>query len=225
MSQSGGGSPLRLAHGWRLARPASASPEEIRDFIRPAVRAIPRSIVRRLNPCTIFLAERLEGSRVASRWTETDHALEIHAASAGVSPHDLALELLRCVCQALWERLNFQEEADWLRRLQAEWDAGVAGEIDEEAFQKKRRLLRKGQGPPGPRRVRIYLREAFAGSAAEYVHALWHDVTIRSGPEHLPARWLRRRLQLLSAWFPPDRGYRLFPGPARPCRPAADELA
>jgi hypothetical protein len=39
---------------------------------------------------------------------------------------------------------------------------------------------------------------------------LWHDVEVRSGPDYLPAPQLRRRLELLSLWFPFDRGYRLF---------------
>jgi hypothetical protein len=54
---------------------------------------------------------------------------------------------------------------------------------------------------------------SFAGTAAEYVHCLWHEVTVRQGPDHLPPQWLRRRLELLAGWFPPDPGYRLFPPP------------
>jgi len=41
-------------------------------------------------------------------------------------------------------------------------------------------------------------------------------VEVRSGPDYLPAPQLRRRLELLSLWFPPDRGYRLF-SPSAPC--------
>jgi hypothetical protein len=36
-------------------------------------------------------------------------------------------------------------------------------------------------------------------------------VEVVSGPEHLPAQQLRRRLELFSSWFPPDRGHRLHP--------------
>ena len=46
----------------------------------------------------------------------------------------------------------------------------------------------------------------------QYIHSLWHDVTVRTSEEHLPAQWLRRRLEFLARWFPPDRGHRLFPG-------------
>jgi hypothetical protein len=51
------------------------------------------------------------------------------------------------------------------------------------------------------------------GTAAEHVHCLWHEVTIRIGPDYLPAERLRQRLKLMARWFPPDRGHRLFPAP------------
>jgi len=60
------------------------------------------------------------------------------------------------------------------------------------------------------RHLEAYARASFAGTAAEYVHALWHDVTARSGPDYLDAGRLRIRLKLLASIFPPDAGYRLF---------------
>jgi hypothetical protein len=95
--------------------------------------------------------------------------------------------------------------------LSAEIEAGVSGEIDEEALAEKRALLGSRVSARSRRRLERYARASFAGTAAEYIHCLWHDVTVRSGPEHLPAPWLRRRLQMLAGWFPPNRGYRLFP--------------
>jgi len=59
--------------------------------------------------------------------------------------------------------------------------------------------------------LEIYGAASFAGTAAEYIHCLWHDVTIRSGRDFLPARQLKARLDLLSRWFPPAPGHRLFP--------------
>jgi hypothetical protein len=59
----------------------------------------------------------------------------------------------------------------------------VTGEIDELALDEKRALL-------AGRRKRLdrYGGASFAGTAAEYVHSLWHDVTIRTGRDYLPAR-------------------------------------
>ena len=131
-------------------------------------------------------------------------------ATEGVSHHDLALELLLCVGQALWERtIPGEREAYW-KLLGEEIEEGVSGEIDEQALTEKSALLASRASARSRRRFDRYARASFAGTAAEYVHCLWHNVKVRRGPEHLSARWLRRRLEMLARWFPPDRGYRLF---------------
>ena|SRR2546430_12785496 len=88
---------------------------------------------------------------------------------------------------------------------------GVSGEIDEEALKEKRALFSRRACARSRTHLERYACASFAGTVAEYVHCLWHDVTVRTGREHLPSVWLRRRLQLLARWFPPDRGHRLFP--------------
>lgn len=199
---------MRLAHGWELAPPARAA--LVGEFIRPAVRAVPPAMARRLPRCRVTLPETLEES-AASRWTDTGQRLEIAVATAGAPDHDVAMELLVCLGQAVWERLRDAELEAWWRLLGAEIRAGTAGEIDEQALEEKRRLF-AGRVTARSRRALVrYARAAFAGTAAEYVHALWHDVTVRTGPEHLAPHALRGRLELLAGWFPPGRGYRLFP--------------
>lgn len=202
---------MRLAHGWKLARTPALTPATVREFIRPAVRAIPAGIARRLKPCRIVLQERLEGKDAVSRWTETGEFIEIEVESSGHTEHDVALEVLVCAGQALWGRLKAEEETAWLVLLRAEVDAGVEGEIDEDALKGKRVLLSSMASARSTRRLAAYARAAFAGTAAEYVHSLWHDVSLRAGEGHLPAKCVRRRLELLARWFPPGPGYRLFP--------------
>src|SRR5262249_22012704 len=122
------------------------------------------------------------------------------------------IEVLLCLGQALWERTTRAEREAWWRLLVAEIEVGVEGEIDEAALGEKRVLMGSRASARSSRRFQKYAGVSFAGSAAEYVHCLWHDVTIREGPEHLPAVWLQRRLEALARWFPPNRGYRLFSG-------------
>ena len=52
---------------------------------------------------------------------------------------------------------------------------------------------------PEPESSRRFARSSFAATVAEYVRCFWHDVT---GSEHLPALWLRRRLELIVRWLP-----------------------
>jgi hypothetical protein len=206
--------PLRLAHKWILSRDSGISESLVRDFIRPAVRAVPSSMARRLRPCRIALLAQAEAD-VTSRWTTTNSALEVSLTIGEFEEHDIAMELLVCLGQALWERLSVAELSAYWTILRDEINSGIEGEIDEQALDKKRSLLGNRSRANSARHLESYGSSSFAGTAAEYVHCLWHDVSIRSGADYLPAEPLRRRLELLARWFPPDRGYRLFP-PARP---------
>ena len=205
---------LRLAHKWILSSDSGISESLVREFIRPAVRAVPSSLARRLGPCQIALLAQAEAD-VTSRWTATASALEVSVTTDEFVGHDIAMELLVCLGQALWERLSVAELSAYWTILQDEINSGIEGEIDEQALDEKRSLLESRSHANSARHLESYGCASFAGTAAEYVHCLWHDVSIRSGADYLPAKPLRRRLELLARWFPPDRGHRLFP-PARP---------
>jgi hypothetical protein len=127
------------------------------------------------------------------------------------------LELLVCLGQALWERLNHSQRSAYWLLLDSEISAGIPGEIDEEALKQKRLLLSSSNSATSRRRLERYGSASFAGTVAEYIHSLWHDVRVRTGSRFVPAEQLRRRLELLSRWYPPGHGHRLFP-PSSPKR-------
>lgn len=168
-------------------------------------------MARQLGRCRVSVVEDLSSASVASKWTVTDLELEISLATTGREDHDIALELLLCLGQALWEKLSdSQRKAYWLL-LDEEISAGTPGEIDEDALKQKRLLLSNRTSAGNRQRLARYGSASFAGTASEYVHCLWHDVTVRTGAAFLPAKQLRRRLELLARWYPPGRGHRLFP--------------
>jgi hypothetical protein len=168
---------------------------------------------RQIGSSRISLVADLGGPRVASQWIASGQELTISIAVSGREAHDVAMELLLCLGQALWHKLHpGQLKAYWLL-LDAEFLAGTGGEIDEDALREKRALLGGRFSATSSRRLERYGCASFAGTAAEYVHSLWHAVEVVTGPEHLPAKQFRRRLELLQAWFPPDRGYKLYPAP------------
>lgn len=201
---------LCLAHGWRLVEAAQAPAETVREFIRPAMRAVPSSMAHRLGPCRISLLP-LGDPAIISQWDESDSGLEVRVTISGLEEHDVAMELLLCLGQALWGRLSAHELRGYWTLLEREICEGVTGEIDEQALEAKRSLATDTAGADRLGRIESYGFASFAGTAAEYIHSLWHNVTVRTGPDHLPAPQLRRRLKLLARWFPADRGYRLFP--------------
>jgi hypothetical protein len=184
--------------------------ELVAEFVRPALRALPRAAASRLGPCEISLQASLPED-AASRWIETQNALRVDVATDRVDPHDAAMELLTCIGQALWSVMARFERAAWLELLRREIDAAISGEIDERALEQKRNLFSNRAAASSGAALDAYAAESFAGTFAEYVHAMWHDVTVRSGPEHLPPENLQRRLALMERWFPPNRGYRVFP--------------
>jgi hypothetical protein len=205
----------RLAHGWRVGGapgvPSELRAELIDEFIRPAVRAIPSALARRIPRCQIQLSSSLDPQNsTASRWTETESGLEIAIAVEETGPHDVAMELLVCLGQALWESATPAERRAWLGLLRSEMDENFPGEIDEGSLLQKRKLLSGRAAARSNRRLADYARASFAGTAAEYVHALWHDVTVRTGPDYLPPAPLRRRLEMMKRWFPPDPKCQLF---------------
>ena len=200
----------RLAHGWELTDQPGLSPHLVAELIRPALRAVPAALAARLGACRIWLPSELENPDLSSRWTQTGERLEIEVATEGTEEHDVAMELLLCLGQALWETAGPGDRAAYLKLLLEEIEAEVSGEIDEQALREKRLALASRLSARSRRRLERYACASFAGTVAEYVHCLWHDVTIRTGPDYLSAPWLRRRLETLARWFPPGRGYRLF---------------
>ena len=199
-----------LAHGWQLVYPAEVPREVVGEFVRPAVRAVPKAMAARLGVCRISLLPRLADPDNSSQWTPTDAGMEILVAVEETEAHDVAMEMLICLGQAIWETAKSEERETYVGLLSAEIEAGVSGEIDEEALLDKRRMLSSRVQAQSRRCLLRYVGTSFAVTAAEYVHCLWHDVVLRTGPEHLPAGWLRKRLELLAGWFPPDGGHRLF---------------
>ena len=204
-------SVFRIAHGWELCAGRETSETLISGFIRPAVRSVPPRMARQLGRCRVSVVEDLGNPTVASRWAATDLGLEISLATAGRQDHDIALELLLCLGQALWEKLSDSQRNSYWLLLDDEIGAGTPGEIDEDALKQKRLLLASRNSAASSRRLERYGSTSFAGTVSEYVHCLWHDVTVRTGPLFLPARQLRRRLEWLARWYPPGRGHRLFP--------------
>ena len=204
---------LRLAHRWILSGNSGISESLVREFIRPAVRAVPSSMAQRLGPCRISLLAQAEAD-ITSQWTTTPSALEVSVTTSELEEHDIAMELLVCLGQALWERLSVAELRAYWTILWDEINLGIEGEIDEQALDKKRSLFESRSHAKSAHHLQSYGCASFAGTAAEYVHCLWHDVSIRSGANYLSAEPFRRRLELMARWFPPDRGHRLFP-PAR----------
>jgi len=137
----------------------------VKEFIRPAVRAVPSSMTHRLGYCRIMLLP-LADSTVTSQWTETDIGLEVSVTTSGWEEHDVAMELLLCLGQVLWGRLSTNELKAYWTLLDHEILEGIAGEIDEQAIEEKRSLLASRSRSRSCEQLDRYGCASLAGTAA-----------------------------------------------------------
>jgi hypothetical protein len=155
-----------------LVRGPSLSAALVREFIRLAVRAVPSSLARRLGTCRVWLPPEV-ASGVASSWAITNDGLEVSVTALGIEEDDVAMELLLCLGQGLWERLADGELRAYWMLLCDEISTGIEGEIDEQALEEKRSLFESRSHANNVKRLTSYARASFAGTVAEYVIRTW----------------------------------------------------
>lgn len=209
------GAGADLAHGWTLHAVEPVDAGQAERVLREPAAAVPATIAARLGALRIFAVPYLacrepaefvsrdppSGESHSSLWIQGAGGFDVFIAFLEADAHDTGFELLAAVGQLLVPRLGDDEFASYAHLLERELRDGVAGEIDEEALAAKQDAQAD------------YVNVSLAATLAEYMHALWHDVDLREGPEHLPAEFLRRRFALLAELFPPNPGYRLFRQP------------
>src|SRR5207244_10829293 len=90
--------------------------------------------------------------------------------------------------------------------------AEIHGEVDEKSWHLKQALLRRQTNVRKETKLfREYARQAFEDTLTLYLHGTCCDIDVETGPRQMPSRYLRRRLELLVALFPPPEGYAVLP--------------
>jgi hypothetical protein len=213
-----------LAHGWEMHAAYPLTPAEERTLVREPAQAVPAAVANRLGKLRVLIVPYLacaepgdlvsfvkpEGETHTVVWLEANDQINLILAGRELTPHDVGFEFLAGIAELLGARLSPTERARYGRLLDEELQRGVTGEIDEDALGAKQRLLAYQTWRRRRTLFDRYGEMSFAGTLAEYMHGLWHDVQIRVGPEHLPLPALRHRLDLLAEMFPPNPGYRVF---------------
>lgn len=103
--------------------------------------------------------------------------------------------------------------ADAFRTLiKSELEASVHGEVDDDSWRAKQNLLRKTlNATRDSRALSDYVRQSFIDTLTLYLHGICCDIDVETGPRQLPSRYLRKRLVLLKGFYPPPKGYAVFP--------------
>ncbi len=96
--------------------------------------------------------------------------------------------------------------------IREELTASVHGEVDDESWQAKQALLRRQTNIKRDSPLfSDYVRQSFIDTLTLYLHGICCDIDVETGPRQLPSRYLRKRLGLLKALYPPTTGYPVFP--------------
>lgn len=203
---------VELAHGWRLIAIPPIEAQHAERALREPAAAVPSRLAARLGPLRIFavayLTCTLEGDMVSdapggeeshsSLWLEQPDRIDLFLSCSDTDEHDLGFELLAAAGQLAATRATDEEFSAYAGLVRRELLENEAGEIDEDALEAKTNAAVD------------YLAVSLGSTLAEFMHALWHDVEVREGPEHLSGTHLRTRFDLLARFFPPNPGYQLF---------------
>ena|SRR5436190_14001690 len=162
---------------------------ELVNFERPAeARALPASRATGNNPALIALA--IKDTDIADY-----HYTLYNVISAMVAEH-WAAEARERFTQLLREELKME----------------VHGEVDERSWHLKQSLLRRQSNVRNETKLfRDYAKQSFEDTLTLYLHGTCCDIDVETGPRQMPSRYLRKRLELLMALYPPPDGYAVFP--------------
>jgi hypothetical protein len=120
--------------------------------------------------------------------------------------------LYRRLAGLVAEKWSPEASASFKAMIREELIASVHGEVDDESWQAKQNLVRrqanlKRESPL----LEEYMHQSFIDTLTLYLHGICCDIDVETGPRQLPSRYLRKRLNLLKAIYPPPTGYALFP--------------
>lgn len=220
------GPTSHLAHDWELVSSVPLTPAEDRAMVREPARAVPAALAERLGKVRVLIVPFIgcfdagdsvcqakpSGETHTAVWSEEQGRLNLVLAGRELDAHDTGFELLASIAQMVLPKMTSDEISGYTALVEAELAAGISGEIDKESLNAKAAFLkqRENAGSRAAKRLAQYIDASLAGTLAEYMHGLWHDVQIRVGPDHLPVEQLRERMMWLARLFPPNPGYDLF---------------
>jgi hypothetical protein len=217
-----------------FATSLSLSEEDMREYLAEPIAALPPKLSTLLPPVSILLVPYLERANgrpkrghvveetiAFEKPGETRICFDAHVErkeeeilAFGVMEQDMVdyhYRLFRHLAR-LTEGSSADEDVNqYFSLLREELSASVHGEVDEQSWRMKQGLLRRQKSVRQTKAFRDYARQSLVDTLTLYLHGICCDIDVETGPRQLPSRFLRRRLQLLQALYPPPEGYAVFP--------------
>jgi len=219
--------PLTTSYSYFLALPLDDN--QVQQYVKEPVAALPPSIGELIPRLCFVLAPYLERAnnkgrdlvtleKPAENRQMTACSLELGAELfyfLAVKEEEVAnyhYTFYNCLAALLSHRMKDAQRQRFSRLLRDELAGEAHGEVEESSWRLKQQLRRRQTNLLRDTKLqRDYIRQAFEDTATLYLHGLCCDIDVETGPRQLPARYLRKRLELLRELFPPPDGFALFP--------------
>jgi hypothetical protein len=213
----------------------SATPlveEEIRHYLQDPIAALPPTIASALPPVGLVLVPFLEKASKGEEYVvferppeqrqvfearhDCEGSLTLVLATKDEEVADYHYTFYSCLAAIFGETWGGEARDRYYRLLREELKAEVHGEVDERSWHQKQGLLRRQSNIRKETKLfRDYARQSFEDTLTLFLHGICCDIDVETGPRQLPSRYLRNRLELLEALYPPPKGYAVFPDHAR----------
>ena len=208
--------------------------EDLRQYLHDPIAAISPAIVAALPRMGIVLAPYVEkgnGKGVDSvtfeRPSEARHIPSSRTERQGlqvlvlgvkdIEVADYHYQFYNALAGIVAERWPPEVQERFFRTIREELSAEIHGEVDEKSWHLKQALLRRQTNVRKETKLfRDYARQAFEDTLTLYLHGTCCDIDVETGPRQMPGRYLRRRLELLIAVYPPPEGYAVLPEHLKP---------
>ncbi|MGA2596987.1 MAG: hypothetical protein ABSH09_08335 [Bryobacteraceae bacterium] len=207
--------------------------EDLKEYLEEPIAALPPAIASVLPKISIMLVpylERVDGSKnvPASEFVCTERPpdnRQFWASQVQIGNEAILLFALkdqevaeyhyrfyRMIASLISERWAEDAQSSFSSLLREELNATVHGEVDEESWREKQGLLRRQSNVRRETKLfRDYAHASFIDTLTLYLHGICCDIDVETGPRQLASRYLRRRLNLLYALYPPPEGYAVLP--------------
>lgn len=203
--------------------------EDLRHYLDDPIAAISPVLIGLLPPVGILLAPYLEkgaakegavvvferpldGRQVASWHLDLDGMALLAFGAKDVEVADYHYSFYGALAALIAERWTPETQERFYRAIREELSAEIHGEVDERSWRLKQALLRRQSNVRRETKLfRDYARQAFEDTLTLYLHGACCDIDVETGPRQMPSRYLRRRLELMLALFPPPEGYAVLP--------------
>jgi hypothetical protein len=208
---------------------APAPEEDLKQYLRDPIAALSPAIAEALPRVGVILAPYIEKANgkdgdcvsferppearlLAYSRREVPGMTALALAIKDIEVADYHYHFYNALAGLLANAWSQDVQERFIRAIREELSAEVHGEVDEKSWHLKQGLLRRQTNVRKETKLfREYARQAFEDTLTLYMHGTCCDIDVDTGPRQMPSRYLRRRLELLAALFPPPEGYAVLP--------------